>query len=306
VKEKRTLTQNDAVIFNIQRYSIHDGPGCRTLVFLKGCPLGCVWCSNPESQSGMIQLYFNRVKCIGCGTCFEVCPEAAIKPGNSADQIDWSKCTNCGICASQCPPHALEMKGQRMSIQQVMDEVMKDWLFYKNSGGGITLGGGEPMMQIDFVTKLLKLCKDKQIHTVIETCGYAEWSDFEQIADYVDLFFYDIKLMDSIQHKQCTGKDNIKILNNLRQLASIKNNIQIRVPIIPHFNDSDENIRNIAEFAASIGINQVELLPYHRYGESKYEAIGRSYTLKDIVSPNVSRMDQLQQILVDSCIIKRK
>ena len=286
------------LIFNIQRFSIHDGPGCRTLVFFKGCPLRCLWCCNPEGQRGSPEIFFHRMKCIRCGTCLEVCPEGAIRELNEVERIDRERCTLCGECTSRCPPHALEMKGEFLSVEQVMDEVKKDWLFYRNSGGGVTLGGGEPAAQANFAQALLKECRKEDIHTAVETCGYANWSNIKKILDYTDLFLYDIKVMDPYDHKEYTGKGNELILQNARRIAEHGVPLIIRVPVIPRYNDSEENIKRIVRFAKGLKSDMdVELLPYHRFGESKYEAMGRTYQLTGVQSLSDEEIENLKSIV---------
>ena len=207
-------------IFNIQRYSIHDGPGIRTTVFLKGCPLSCWWCHNPESQKYGVQLVLWKERCIGCGGCNSVCPEGAISGGGFPPVIDSEKCSGCGLCAEECPAVALEMVGKTVSSDYVMKEIEKDLIFYDQSGGGVTFSGGEPLMQPEFLAELLEKCKARDIHTAVDTCGYANW-EVLSIAGLTDLFLYDIKHMDDLVHTRTVGVSNRIILENLAKLARV-------------------------------------------------------------------------------------
>ncbi len=275
--------QLKGLIFNIQRYSIYDGAGIRTLVFMKGCPLNCFWCSNPESQFPFQEVILEPSKCIGCGRCIEVCPTGAAKIKN---QLETKKiCINCGKCVEVCPSNARQMFGRYMNVKDIMKEVEKDLPFYRGSGG-VTVSGGEPLMQADFIKIFLKNCLRKGINTTIETCGYAKWEDFEKVLEYSSCVLYDIKHMDSQKHREITGVGNELILQNAKKIAALGKNMIIRVPIIPGYNDSFENIEAIARFANILRIEEIHLLPYHRLGESKYYQLGRNYKLRGIRSPN--------------------
>lgn len=283
-------------VFNIQHYSLHDGPGIRTLVFLKGCPLRCKWCSNPESQLSHPELAYNASKCIGsgeCSLCLKVCHSRALKLGNGNNKtdggndkikIDRELCDNCLKCAEVCPSKALIAFGKQMSIEDVLKAVEKDSVFYSRSGGGLTIGGGEPLMQPEFADGLLKEAKRRRIDTSPETCGYAEWDVIEKVCSHVDTIFFDIKCIDSAKHKEFTGVENKKILENFRKLCKRFPNttIIVRTTIVPGFNDSEEDIVAIADFINSTPSTpnlEYELLAYHRLGESKYGFIGRDYPL---------------------------
>ena len=271
------------VIFDIQRYSIHDGPGIRTLVFMKGCPLTCLWCCNPESQDLAQEIMVTPNKCIGCGHCVEVCLTGAAREKDP--RVARPICTVCGRCIEACPSCARQIVGRSMTINEVIEEIQKDTLFYQNSGGGVTVTGGEPLMQADFVRELLKRSQQKGIHTAIETCGHAKWSDFKRVLQYLDLVLYDIKHMDTRRHKELTGVGNRLILQNARRIAESGKEMVIRVPIIPECDDSPENVRSIAEFARTLkGVKEIHLLPYHRLGESKYDRLGKTYQLGGIKS----------------------
>jgi len=267
------------LIFDIQRYSIHDGPGIRTLVFMKGCPLSCLWCCNPESWSSSQEIMVSSTKCIGCKRCIEVCPTGAAEKKNplEANQL----CVVCGSCVEACPSTARQLVGRYMSLDEVVEEVEKDRLFYQHSGGGITATGGEPLMQVGFVRMLLKRCQEKGIHTALETCGYAKWEVFKKVLEHVDLLLYDIKHMDTERHRELAGVGNELILQNAKKVARLGKDMIIRVPIIPDRNDSVENMEGVAGFARSLRkVNEIHLLPYHRLGESKYDRLGKNYKLK--------------------------
>lgn len=276
-----TCKKSKGLIFDIQRYSIHDGPGIRTLVFMKGCPLSCIWCCNPESQSPSQEIMVTPNKCIGCKRCIEVCPTGAAEKKDPLEAREL--CIVCGSCVKACPSTARQLVGRYMSLEEVMKEVEKDFPFYQRSGGGMTVTGGEPLMQADFVRMLLKSCQEKGIHTAIETCGYAEWKDFKNVLEYVDLTLYDIKYMNSEKHRELMGVGNELILQNAKKVAKLGKDMVIRVPVIPDCNDSLENMEAIAEFARTLeGVEEIHLLPYHRLGESKYDRLGKSYKLKGV------------------------
>ena len=271
----------DGCVFDIQRFSVHDGPGIRTTVFLKGCPLHCVWCSNPESQLPTPELLINPELCIGCGKCIRLCPVGAVH----TDSFDQEKCAGCGICAESCYAEARYLKGKPMSAEMVLDAVERDRSLYERTGGGVTFSGGEPMCQVDFLAEALQLCRTQRIGTAIETCGCASWESFARIAPLVDVFLYDIKHLDSEVHRAYTGADCQMILENCRRLARIANRLIIRVPVIPAFNFALDPLEQIARFAEEIGVEEVHFLPYHRMAENKYRYLGRTYW-----NPGVERL----------------
>ncbi|MBQ3276413.1 MAG: glycyl-radical enzyme activating protein [Oscillospiraceae bacterium] len=286
-------------IFNIQRYSIHDGCGIRTILFLKGCPLHCPWCSNPESQSSAPEITFAKDKCIGCGYCVKECGTGALALDQGRISLRRDLCSKCGKCTGACYAHALEMAGQTITVEEAFEEIEKDALFYKASKGGVTLSGGEPLMQIDFATALLKKCKENGIDTAIETTGYQKWEDIEKIAPYIDTFLYDIKLFDGEKHRRITGVHNDLILENAAKITAIGKTLVVRVPVIPGVNDDLENLRATVRFAASIRAAGVNLLPYHRLGENKYGLLGRTYALKGLLPPETNKMRELLAELSD-------
>jgi len=293
------MTENSelkGVVFDIQRYSIHDGPGIRTSVFLKGCPLRCFWCQNPESQMMVPQVLFYKDKCTNCGRCVEVCPTGASGLSDMSSEVDRDKCIGCGKCVEVCPNEARRITGRYMTTDEVVSEVMKDVKFYRKSGGGVTLSGGEPLFQPEFALEILQKCKSMGLHTVLETCGLAPWSTMEKLLAYVDYVLYDIKHLDTRKHRKGTKRSNELILENAK-MVSVCKPMKVRIPLIPAFNDSPDDIRAIARFVKSeLDSAEMELLAYNKMGESKYERLGRKpvplglqdeqhmQSLRDIVS----------------------
>lgn len=272
-------------VFNIQQFSVHDGPGIRTIVFLKGCPLHCPWCSNPESQNSASELAWNSSKCMGCHQCRATCPQQAITLGDRGEiKINRDLCLKCFKCAEACPTTALSVLGKKMSIEEVLREVESDSVFYRRSDGGMTLSGGEPLQQADFAINLLKEAKRHGIRTAIETCGCVEWSTLEQACHLLNNVIYDIKCFDASKHKRHTGVTNEQILSNFgkmcRQFPHLP--ILVRTPIIPGFNDSEDDILAIIDFIQQFPNVTYELLQYHRLGQPKYNALGRKYPLGDV------------------------
>ncbi|ACB86040.1 glycyl-radical enzyme activating protein [Natranaerobius thermophilus] len=261
-------------IFNIQRFSIHDGPGIRTTVFIKGCPLRCEWCHNPEGLAFESQLLIHHNSCMDCGLCQEICPENAIFTEQNSTQINQEKCKKCSICQESCPVNAIEMIGEQMTANKVIEEVEKDKVFFEESKGGVTFSGGEPLMQVDFLYETLCRLKEKGIHTTVDTSGYVPWEVFERIYELVDLFLYDIKVLDDEKHKNLTGVSNERIVNNLATLNQIHTNINVRIPIIPTINNTREELTKIGNFLSTLKINQVDLIPFHEYGFDKYSKLG--------------------------------
>lgn len=271
-------------VFNIQRYAIHDGPGIRTTVFLKGCPLVCLWCDNPESQHPAPQIFYWGDRCIHCNTCLNVCPLDAISEDDLGNkQIALSLCDVCGLCVEQCYADALEQVGSLKSVDEIIQIVMEDQLFYDSSGGGMTLSGGEPLAQPQFCLDLLKAAKEHGIHTAIETSGHAPWVVWENLLPYLDLILYDVKEVDDEQHLHIVGASNRLILDNLKRLADTDKAVIVRCPIIPGYNDDSQSTHALGQFIQDLEtIDQVDLLPYHRMGQNKYEVLDREYALGDM------------------------
>jgi len=267
---------SQGMIYNIQRMSIHDGPGLRTTVFLKGCPLRCLWCSNPESQKTTPQMLYFEAQCTGCGTCNDVCPNDAVIPLGEKFGRDTAKCTDCGLCAESCPTKAREMSGRLMTVEEVMKEVQKDSLFYENSGGGVTFGGGEPTAGGQFFLDMLEAVHNEGFHVTVDTCGFCPAERFDKTIELADLFLFDCKHMDPEQHKKLTGQDNAIILRNMRAALSSGKQVRIRMPLMPNMNDSEENIAAMAEFFKEFDRNEIEIMPCHAFGKSKYLALGKS------------------------------
>ncbi|MBN1848088.1 MAG: glycyl-radical enzyme activating protein [Deltaproteobacteria bacterium] len=287
------------VTFNLQHYSIHDGPGIRTTVFLKGCPLRCVWCQNPESQDFKPVIFLNLERCTGCGTCVNACPEAAIQIIDGKSKTDRKLCKGHGQCAEVCPNEARSLMGKYMTAREVFDDVNADAIFYQNSGGGVTLSGGDPVAQPEFSRAILKLCHDAGIHTAIETSGFAKWDIFKGILEYTDLVLYDIKHMDSAKHKEYTGVPNEMILENaVRIRKELDLSMLGRLPIMPGYNDSPENMERTAQFIANDlgGGFKVHLLPYHRLGETKYARMEEPDKAVSITPPTEEHMAELVKI----------
>jgi len=293
----KSVLMSTGIIFNIQRYSIHDGPGIRTTVFLKGCPLNCRWCQNPESQLSGQEMVFWEDRCIGCGTCSLNCPSGAIQMKNKKPVTNKSKCNLCGECSRICPTQAREMIGEKLTTKEVIKEVEKDLVFYEESDGGVTFSGGEPLEQSEFLKSLLICCQKKKIHTAVDISGYISWEILNKIHSKVDLFLYDLKIMDSERHKKYTGVSNEIILENLKKLSSVHNNIFVRFPVIPGINDDYQNIKEMGEFLSSLKIAQVNLLPYHHIGIDKYKRLGKKCKLTDIQPPSKEKLSEVSAIL---------
>ena len=274
-----------STVFDIQHFSIGDGPGIRTTVFFKGCNLRCAWCHNPESQNAKKQLLFHKNKCTGCGKCKEKCPHSL------------EECELCGRCAIYCPNDAREICGKEYTANEVMVEILNDKAFYENSGGGVTFSGGECMLQIDFLEEILKECKKNGIHTAVDTAGNVPYEYFERIIPYVDLILYDVKCFDNDRHKQYTGASNELILSNLGKLLKTGKAVWVRIPVIPSVNDTEEEMLKIKVFLSSHGApEKVELLPYHAFGEHKYAAIGKEVQTFSV--PSEDEMSQLKMIFL--------
>lgn len=274
-----------ATVFDIQRFSVHDGPGIRTTVFLKGCPLNCLWCHNPESKAKYPEVMLYENLCIGCGECVSTCEDKLHTFGDEGHKINREDCKRCLKCASACVAGALTVSGKEISVSDVLAEVMRDRSFYDNSGGGVTVSGGEPLMHTEFCVELLSAAKAQGINTAIETSGFGKWENIERLSACVDFFLWDYKETNPERHREYTGVDNSLILENLAKLDSLGANIVLRCPIIPGLNDREEHFRGIADVANKHNsIIRVELEPYHSLGKGKATAIGKDYPLGDMKS----------------------
>jgi pyruvate formate lyase activating enzyme len=287
-----------AIIFNIEKYAIHDGPGIRTTVFFKGCPLRCWWCHNPEGQRIKPELIYRENRCIGCGECVKTCRRKALFLHSSHVTLNRESCNTCGICAQVCPSEALSIAGKEMSAEEMIREIERDEVFYDESKGGVTFSGGEPLVQPSFLNAILQECKARKIHTTLDTSGYASQKIIDKIRGKVDLFLYDIKTMDEADHRKYTGVSNKPILRNLEWLAKNRSNIVISLPIIPDVNDDEGNILRTGEFISSLpSVEQVSLLPYHKAGVAKYKNLGRSYRLNTMHSPLSGKTNMIKDKL---------
>lgn len=288
VREPMVIGLTTGIIFDVKKYSIHDGPGIRTTVFFKGCPLNCMWCHNPEGQAREPEVMFWPNRCTGCLTCVRSCPRGAIIQMNGALETMRDRCDLCGTCVRVCRYEARVIVGRSVTVAEVMDEIEKDVVFYDDSGGGVTFSGGEPLMQPEFLAGLLGLCKQREVRTAVDTCGFASKEAFLRISPKVDLFLYDLKAIDSRKHRELTGQPNEVILENLRVLSANHNNVVVRFPLIPGFNDDDETIDGIGNLVSSLSggcSRRIDILPYHKIGADKYRRLGRTYALAEKSAP---------------------
>lgn len=291
------------LIFNMQRFSLHDGPGIRTTIFFKGCPLKCAWCQNPEGIGSDVELFRYSHKCIKCGSCCLQCSEKAITLTDYGPQIDRQLCNRCMKCAEFCPSGALENVGKEVSIDEVVQIASRDRILYEESGGGVTISGGEPLMQPDFLLGLLEAFQSMDIHTTIETCGYSKWEVINKISKNVDLLYYDFKLYDEKASKVYTGVSNRLILENLERLVDNGINIRVRMPLIPSVNDDTYNIERTAEYLSSIGVINIELLPYHNLGTAKYAGLDLNCPFQIKPVPTTEYLEQASSIFKQNGII---
>ncbi len=286
-------------IFNIQKFSVNDGPGIRTVVFFKGCPLRCRWCANPESQLAKVQILWDHKKCIGCRHCIDICPVHAVSLTENRIHIDHQKCISCGRCAEECPGRALEKEGYEATVQEVIDTVLQDEVFYEESGGGITLSGGEMLMQPEFACELLKAAKEEGLHTCCETTGFAREEVFRKVIENIDYILFDMKHWDPGKHQEGTGVRNELILQNLKYAVSTGRTVLPRIPVIPGFNDSLSDASELAELLKQCGIRRAQLLPFHQFGENKYSLLDQEYAYADTEALHREELQEYLQVFAD-------
>lgn len=290
-------------IFDIQRFSVHDGPGIRTTIFFKGCNLRCFWCHNPESLSTGQEVQYLAMKCIGCGKCVACCPQACHSMPDGLHCYNRTACTSCGECVAVCPAEALSYVGKPYTVQEILEIALRDKPFYQNSGGGVTCSGGEPMLQHGFLRELLAASRGEGLHTAVDTAGNVPFGWFEELLPFTDLFLYDVKCMDETRHMEATGVSNRLILENIVKLSGAGASIWVRIPVIPTVNDSLENMRQCADFLRPLaGIQKVELLTFHRLGGGKYESVGRTYGARELVPATKEKMQALSQPFINENI----
>jgi pyruvate formate lyase activating enzyme len=296
--------RDSGVIFDIKHFAVHDGPGIRTTIFLKGCPLHCLWCHNPEGIAFGPELMVRSSRCAACYSCITACPKKAISKGtgvSAAVVIDRSKCDACGKCADVCMYEALAMAGREATVAEVVAEVEKDRIFYDQSGGGATISGGEPLSQLRFTARILAELKTRRIHTALDTSGYAPWEALEKAASLADLVLFDLKLVDPAKHASATGVPNALILANLTKLAATGRPIAVRVPLAAGMNDDEANIRRTIEFLKPLpAVRRVDLLRYHQGGREKYKNLGRTSEFEIFEAPSPARMEEIRRAFTDA------
>ncbi|MBM4161391.1 MAG: glycyl-radical enzyme activating protein [Ignavibacteria bacterium] len=282
------------LVFNIQRFSVNDGPGIRTTVFLKGCPMHCPWCHNPESISPDRQIVLRGERCLRCGDCYAICKNHAIRKQDGEYVTQRAVCKECGECVEVCVAEAREIVGREMTTEDVIREIEKDRIFFEQSGGGASFSGGEPFLQHEFLLSLVKACKERGIHTVVDTAGYTSPDVLQRISQFVDLFLYDLKTMDNTQHQEFTGVSNRIILENLQHLAEWGHKVIVRIPVIPGVNEDSESVRRIGSFVGALGnVEEIHLLPYHQTGIEKYRRLGMDYRMNGTSVPTQGDLDRL-------------
>ena len=294
----------NGIISDIKRMSVHDGPGIRTTLFLKGCPLRCLWCHNPENLRTEPSLSYTEKLCVGCGACVAVCPHGVHRFENGMHRLQHNACVNCGACIAECLTGALKLYGRTSTAEEAAQLLLEDADFYRQSGGGVTFSGGEPLLQSAFLREVMQLLKAHGVHIAVDTCGAVPWSAFEDVLPYADLFLYDIKHPDPEMHKKGTGAGNERILENLRRLHESGAPVEIRTPVIPGYNDAEETLLQIAAILKPYGnITCWRLLPYHSMAKGKYQALGMDYPIQETEMPDNTQMRALQQKLAAVCPI---
>ena len=288
------MPKDQGIVFDVKHFAVHDGPGVRVTVFLKGCPLQCLWCHSPESQDDAPEIMVYPERCIGCLECVRNCPvHVLVNPGDPNP----SGCIKCGACSETCYSGARTLVGKYYSVEDILREVGRDKLLIDESGGGVTVSGGEPLSQHEFTYELLRALKREGYHTALDTCGYSCWGHLERLLPYTDLVLYDLKHVDTNTHLKLVGKDNALIISNLRKLSKRNVNIVVRIPLIPGINDSKQDLKRLARLLRDMRLDLVEILPYHRLGVPKYESLGREYTLGCLETYNTTQLLEIQEYL---------
>jgi len=291
------------IIFDIKRYAIHDGPGIRTTVFLKGCPLRCIWCHNPESWAARPEHSLRTARCTACGLCLERCPHGAIAfvengDGTKRPEVDSAQCQLCGECVDACPTGAREILGRSVTVDEVVAAIERDVVYYDRSGGGATFSGGEPLAQAEFLRCVLARCRELEIHTTLDTTAHASWETIQPLVPLVDLFLVDLKHLDTSVHQKVTGVSNDLILLNLRKLAQTHSELAVRIPVIPGVNDDDASIISIRDFLTSTdGVARVDLLPHHAMARGKLDRLAGKYELLETEPPSPEAMNRVAELL---------
>ena len=288
--------ENKAMLMDVKRFAVHDGPGLRTTLFLKGCSLKCIWCHNPEGICRETQMAYYAHKCIGCGECVKVCPTGAHTMDETGHHFDRAKCIFCGACVKACLGEALTLFGREIDVEEGYQIATEDALFYRDNGG-VTVSGGEPLFYPDFIFDLFTKLKADGIHTAVDTCGNVPWASFEKVLPVTDMFLYDMKHIDPKAHKNLTGAENGHILENLQKLSDLGATIEIRMPLVPGANDDAETLRGIGEFLGKLNISRMKVLPYHSMARSKYNALGMTDTMPEVESPTDDALNQVVELL---------
>jgi len=305
---------DEVLITKIQKFSVNDGPGFRTNVFLKGCNMRCIWCHNPETQSFSKEIYWKRLVCVQCGRCLDVCPRGAINPPIPPEEaqaddstyykINLEKCDMCLKCAEACPYGGLEIVGQPMTVEQILDEVEQDRPFYDNSGGGLTISGGEPTVHPEFVHKLIDGAKERALHVCLDTNGHCKWDIFEPLVEKVDIVLYDLKHLDPEKHKEITGVDNALVLENLKRLSEKGTDVWLRIVVTPGFSDTFEYHKEVINFLKNLPrpLSRIDLLPFHNWCEDKYRWLGREWPMGDMEALKASDVEPLKDLYLSEGI----
>lgn len=291
------MNEPTALLMDVKHFAVHDGPGIRTTLFMKGCSLHCLWCHNPEGISPRPQMAYYAHKCVSCGECARVCPTGAQSVGPQGHAYAREKCIACGACEPVCPGEAMKCFGRRVTPQEALAIALEDRIFYEQSGGGVTLSGGEPLLQADFCAETARLLRREGVTTAIDTCGNVPFTAFEKVLPHAEIFLYDVKHIDSEAHRRLTGQGNEQILSNLRSLSERGARIEVRMPLVPGCNDDPDTLRGIGRLLGELRIERMRVLPYHSLARSKYQALGLPDTLPDVPSPSDERLNEVVALL---------